>query len=53
MKYLKKTIYFITAIVTLSACTPISLEEELEKTSIEQPLATGDEDQTVDQTEKD
>ena len=51
MKILKSTLILLAVFATLIACTPQNLEEQLQDTTIEN--ATGDETNTVDETEKD
>lgn len=53
MKNLKNYCYLLLVLIMFCACTPTSLQEEAEIDNIENPLATGDEDETTDQTGKD
>jgi len=50
MKILRSTVILLAVFATLISCTPQNLEEQLQDTAIVQ--ATGDDSNTVDETEK-
>ncbi|MEP2936676.1 MAG: hypothetical protein ABJM06_10265 [Gilvibacter sp.] len=51
MKILRSSIILIALFSTMISCTPQNLEEQLDNTTVVQ--ATGDDSNTVDETEKD
>jgi hypothetical protein len=51
MKFLRSLLILVIIFGNLIACTPENLEEQLENTTVIQ--ATGDDSNTVDETEKD